>query len=113
VDPDVRCVVHGTGPAARTYVGHTAYLREIVRPLSARLTRQVSPRIRDVAAANDVVIGVWTGESTARDGALYQNEYVWVFRMRETKATAIEVFLDLDHFDDVLRRVEPAGAGAR
>ena len=112
VDPDVRWIVHGTGPAAKTYVDHMAYVREFVRPLSARLIQQVAPRIRDLVAKDDVVIAIWDGESMARDGVLYQNQYVWVFRMLGTKAIEVEVFLDLERYYDVLRRVPLAGAQA-
>lgn len=105
VRPDVRWIVHGTGSAARTYAGHSTYVREFVRPLSSRLTRPVSPRIRDLVGKDDVVIAVWDGESMARDGAPYLNHYVWLFRMREGKATEVEVSLDLEHYYDVLRRV--------
>lgn len=105
VVPDVRWIVHGSGSAARTYAGHATYVREFVRPLSSRLTRPVSPLIRDVVSKDDVVIVVWDGESTVRDGLPYENHYVWVFRMRDAKAMEVEVFLDLERYYDVLRRV--------
>lgn len=113
VAPDVRWIVHGTGPAAKTYVGHTAYVREFVRPLSARLGRQVAPQIRDLVAKSDVVIAIWDGESIARDGVPYQNQYVWVFRMSGTTAIEIEVFLDLERYYEVLRRVPLADTEAK
>lgn len=105
-------MVHGTGPSAKTYVGHSAYVQEFVRPLSARLSRQMAPRIRDLVAKDDVVIAIWDGESVARDGMPYQNQYVWVFRMSGTKAIEVEVFLDLERYYDVLKRVPLAGTEA-
>ena len=53
----------------------------------------------------NVVIAVWDGETTARDGVPYKNTYVWVFRIASGKAVEIEAFLDLEPYYDVLRRV--------
>jgi ketosteroid isomerase-like protein len=51
------------------------------------------------------VIAVWDGEAVARDGKRYSNTFVWIFRMQGGKAIAVEAFLDLENYYEVLRRV--------
>ena len=43
-------------------------------------------------AKGDVVIVIWDRESIARDGTPYQNQYVWVFRMREPQLSKSRCF---------------------
>jgi ketosteroid isomerase-like protein len=50
------------------------------------------PRIRYLVAKGDVVIVIWDRESIARDGTPYQNQYVWVFRMREPQLSKSRCF---------------------
>lgn len=112
--PDVRWTIRGSGPAARTYVGRDAFMREAVTPFAARLASPIMPRMRHLAARDDVVIAVWDGETTARDGVPYANSYVWVFRMEDGQAAEVEAYLDLVPYYDVLRRVPlPEAAEAR
>lgn len=83
-------------------------------PFGTRLERPLVPAVRHLVAQGDLVIAVWDGEGTARDGRPYRNSYVWVFRMRQGKAVEVEAFLDLEPYYDVLRRIPlPAGSSKR
>ena len=61
--------------------------------------------VKDIwASGNDVVVH-WDGATTAADGVPYNNSYVWIFRMKDRRASEVIAFLDLAPYDDVLRRV--------
>ena len=108
--PDARWIVHGSGALAKTYEGREAYIREFVRPFAARLTAPVKPAIRRLVAQDDVVVALWDGEATARDGVPYRNHYVWVFRFENGRAAELEIFLDLQTYEGVITRVAAPAA---
>jgi ketosteroid isomerase-like protein len=105
LSPDVRWTIRGSGPAARTYVGREAFLRDAVTPFGSRLKRPLKPTVRHLFTREDLVIAVWDGVGTALDDKPYTNSYVWVFRMRDGRATEVEAFLDLVPYYDVLNRI--------
>lgn len=105
ISKDVRWTIRGSGPVARTYVGRDAFIQEASAPLTARLAGPIKPTIRHLLADGDVVIAVWDGEAVARDGKPYSNNFVWVFRMADGKAVEVEAFLDLERYNEVVRRV--------
>jgi uncharacterized protein len=105
--PDVRWTIRGSGPLAKTYPSREAFIREAVAPFAARLARPVAPTIRHLVAQDDIVVAIWDGETTARDGAPYKNNYVWVFRLANGRAVEVEAFLDLQPYYDVLRVPSP------
>jgi uncharacterized protein len=106
VVPNVRWTIHGSGPLAKTYTSREGFLREAIAPFAARLMRPVAPTIRRLVAQGDVVVVVWDGETVARDGVPYKNNYVWVLKLEGGKAVEVEAFLDLEPYYDVLRRVQ-------
>jgi ketosteroid isomerase-like protein len=73
----------------------------------------VKPTIRRLVAQDDVVVALWDGEATARDGVPYRNHYAWVFRMENSQAVEIEIFLDLSTYQGVIDRVPAPAAPAR
>ncbi len=104
---DVRWTIRGSGPVARTYVGRAEFVREASAPLNARLAGPVKPEVRHLLADGDLVIAVWDGTAIARDAKQYKNNFVWILRMRDGKAVEVEAFLDLESYNEVLRRVPP------
>jgi ketosteroid isomerase-like protein len=106
--PDARWIVRGSGDLARTYSGREEYLRGFVRPFAARLTAPVKPTVRRLVAQDDVVVALWDGEATARDGVPYRNHYVWAFRFEGDEAVEVEIFLDLATYQGVIDRVPGA-----
>jgi hypothetical protein len=63
------------------------------------------PRVQGIWASEDQVVVRWKGTATARDGAPYRNEYVWIFKMDGERATQVEAFLDLAPYQDVIDRI--------
>jgi ketosteroid isomerase-like protein len=67
----------------------------------------VAPTLRRLVAQDDIVVAIWDGAATARDGVPYRNNYVWVFRVQGDNAVEIEIFLDLATYQGVISRVAP------
>jgi ketosteroid isomerase-like protein len=103
--PDVRWTIRGSGPLARTYVGRDEFVREAAAPLTIRLAGPIKPHLRHLLADGDLVVAVFDGSAVARDGKPYENNFVWIFRMKDKKAVEVEAFLDLERYNDVVRRV--------
>ena len=105
LSPDVVWTIKGTSPMAGTYRGRQDFLDRAVKPFADRLSAPIRPVVKDIwANGNDVVVH-WDGATTAADGVPYNNSYVWIFRMKDRRASEVIAFLDLAPYDDVLRRV--------
>ena len=105
LSPTVVWTIRGSGPAAGTYHGREDFLRRAVRPFAQRLATPIVPRVEGIWAREDQVVVRWMGTATARDGAPYRNEYLWIFRMDGARATQVEAFLDLVPYQDVIDRI--------
>ncbi|WP_426945050.1 nuclear transport factor 2 family protein [Pseudomonas oryzihabitans] len=105
LSPTVVWTIRGSGPVAGTYHGREDYLQRAVRPFAQRLATPIVPRVEGIWAREDQVVVRWMGTATARDGAPYRNEYVWIFRMDGARATQVEAFLDLVPYQDVIDRI--------
>jgi len=104
--PNATWTITGTGETAGTY-SRQALLDQVVSPTSARLSTPIVPTVRGIWADGDMVIVLWDGEATARDGRPYQNTYTWYFRMQDGKAVEAIAFLDMQVFNDLWTRVSP------
>ena len=69
------------------------------------LATPIKPLVNNIWAEGDTVVVHWDGEATAADGKPYRNSYVWVFRMKNRRATEVIAFLDLVPYDDVIERI--------
>ncbi len=105
--PDATWTITGTGGTAGTYRSRQALLDQVVSPTSARLSAPIVPTVRGIWADGDMVIVLWDGEATARDGRPYRNTYTWYFRMKDGKVTEAIAFLDMSKFNDLWTRVSP------
>lgn len=103
---DVVWTIEGSGPSAGEFRGRAMFIDKAVRPFVARLKAPVQPREVQVWADGRHVVAFWKGDAVARDGRDYRNSYAWIFRMRDGRAEAVNAFLDLAPYDDVLRRVK-------
>lgn len=107
--PDVIWTIKGSGPSAGTFRGLEPFVEQAVRPFVSRLSTPVRPVSKQVWADGDHVVIQWEGSAVASDGQPYNNSYAWILYMRNGKAVEVTAFLDLEPYDDVLRRV-PAPA---
>lgn len=105
--PDATWTITGTGVTAGTYRSRQALLDQVVSPTSARLSTPIVPTVRGIWADGDMVIVLWDGKATARDGRPYQNTYTWYFRMKDDQVIEAIAFLDMSKFTDLWTRVSP------
>ena len=105
---DVRWTITGSSPFSKTYIGKQQFINETVTPLTSRLAKPIVPKIREVYADGDVVIVLWDGTATAKDGKPYRNTYCWTMTVKNGRITHVVAFLDLIEYVDVLKRI-PAG----
>ncbi|MHC0067514.1 nuclear transport factor 2 family protein [Nostoc sp. UIC 10890] len=106
--PDVTWTITGTGATAGTYRSRQALLDQVVSPTSARLSTPIIPTVRGIWADGDMVIVLWDGEATARDGRSYRNTYTWYFRMKDDQVIEAIAFLDMSKFTELWTRVSPS-----
>jgi len=106
--PDVVWTIKGSGPSAGVHRGRQDLIERAVKPLSSRLASQIRPTVRNVWAEGEHVVIHWDGETTTKAGAPYRNSYVWIFRMKDGRATEVTAFLDLVAYDRVVHPGQPA-----
>ena len=104
---DALWTIEGRSIAAKTYSGRKAFIREVVKPLNARLSSRLKPRVRSICADGDIVVIFFDGEATARDGKPYKNTYFWQFEMQDGKVVKASAMYDSITFNDLWTRVTP------
>lgn len=100
--------IKGSSPTAGTYDGRDQFVREAVKPFVERLSAPLRPSVNHIWADGDAVIVYWDGVATAIDGNPYSNSYVWIFAMKDGRASRVTAFLDLELYEDVIKRITPA-----
>jgi uncharacterized protein len=106
---DAVWTIEGQSVAAKAYVGRKAFVREVVRPLNARLRDRLRPKVRNICADGNTVVIFFDGEATARDGKPYNNTYFWQFEMQGGKVVKASALYDSIAFNDLWSRVPPDG----
>jgi ketosteroid isomerase-like protein len=106
---DALWTIEGTSVAAKTYQGRKTFIREVVKPMNARLGSRLKPKVRSICADGDIVVVFFDGEATARDGKPYNNTYFWQFEMRDGKVVKASAMYDSITFNDLWSRVTPEG----
>lgn len=102
---DVRWTITGSSRFSKTYVGKKQFINETVTPLSNRLAKPIVPTMRNLYADGDVVVAIWDGATTAKDGKPYRNNYSWIMTLKDGRITNVTAFLDLIAYTDVFRRI--------
>jgi ketosteroid isomerase-like protein len=105
--PDATWTIVGNSPVSRTYKSRQEFLDNVIKPFDARLAKPLAPTVRDIYADGDMVIALFDGEATARDGKPYKNTYTWYMQMREGKIVNVIAFFDTVEFNDFWTRVKP------
>ncbi|QNJ90590.1 nuclear transport factor 2 family protein [Mycolicibacterium fluoranthenivorans] len=91
----------------RTYTSRSEFLREGVAPIQSRLNGPIQANVQQLITDNDVVVAVWDGTATARDGLPYVNSYTWVMTMRDERVVRASAYLDFVALNALLERVTP------
>lgn len=107
LSPDVRWTIHGSGPVAGTYNGIQDFTQRASAPLVSRLASTLKPELRHIWASGDMVIIRFDASAITTSGAPYNNQFVWIFRMKDGSVTEAEAFLDLAAYQQVVDKNEP------
>ena len=105
---DARWTITGNSLAAKTYPSRAAFMREVIHPFNARMSKPLSPTIRRLYAEGDTVVAFFDAAGVARDGRPYATTYAWFLRMQDGRIIEAQAFFDALTFDDFWRRVPPA-----
>ncbi|MHB1168294.1 MAG: nuclear transport factor 2 family protein [Longimicrobiales bacterium] len=103
----VTWTIPGNSAIAGTYRGRAAFMRDVIGPFNARLSRPLRPTVRDIYATSNTVIIVFDGEAMADDAIPYRNTYAWFFVLRDGVVVEATAFFDSIAFDEMWRRVSP------
>jgi uncharacterized protein len=104
---DAKWTIVGNSPVSRTFTSRQEFLDVVITPFNARLSSRLVPTVRGVYTDGDMVIVLWDGEGTARDGKSYKNTYSWYMRMRDGKIVDATAFFDTVEFNDFWTRIKP------
>ena len=104
---DAVWTIEGRSIAAKTYVGRKTFIREVIRPMNARIRDRLKPKVRSICADGDTVVIFFDGKATARDGKPYTNTYFWQFEMQGGKVVKASAMYDSIAFNDLWTRVVP------
>jgi uncharacterized protein len=100
--PDIIWTIPGSGPVAGTYHGVEDFTRRASRPLVSRLAAPLRPVVHNIWAVDDKVIIRFDASSETTAGHPYNNQFVWIFRMRDGLVVEAEAFLDLVAYQAVI-----------
>jgi ketosteroid isomerase-like protein len=110
--PDMRWRIEGHSLAAGEFADRQAFIDEVLAPFGGRFAQGERFRpesIRSLHADGDTVIVLWDGHGVANDGVAYENTYAWSMRLRDGLVVDGTAFFDSIAFDELWRRVQPAG----
>jgi ketosteroid isomerase-like protein len=102
---DVEWTITGTCTISKTYTSRKQFLDEAIAPLSARLSKQITPKVRALYADGDTVIALWDGTAVAKDGKPYNNTYSWYMTMKNDRIVKAIAFFDTLELEDIWKRI--------
>lgn len=105
--PDVVWTIPGSDPVAGTYRSVEDFVERASAPLISRLATPLVPEVHDIWADGDTVIVRFDGSATTTSGAPYNNQFVWIFRMKNGSVVEAEAFLDLVAYREAVENNEP------
>jgi uncharacterized protein len=104
---DATWTIVGNSPVSRTYATRQEFMDVVITPFNARLSSRLVPTMRGIYADGDMVIALFDGNATARDGKPYRNTYSWYTRMRDGQIVEAIAFFDTIEFTELWTRVRP------
>jgi hypothetical protein len=99
--PEASWTVVGHSLVAKTYESREAFMKEVIRPFNARMSRGLKPEIHGLYADGNTVIVLFDGHALARDGKPYDNTYAWFLEMRDDRIVKATAFFDALVFNDL------------
>lgn len=102
---DVEWTITGSSPISKTYTSRKQFLEEAIAPINERLSVQIVPSVRGIYADGDMVIALWDGTATAKDGKPYDNTYSWYMTMKNGRIIKAVAFFDTIDLADLWERI--------
>jgi ketosteroid isomerase-like protein len=102
---DMEWTIIGNNPVSKTYSSRKQFLEEVIAPLNERLSVKIVPRVRGIYADGDMVIALWDGTATAKDGKPYNNTYSWHMTMKNGRIVKVVAFFDTIDLADLWKRI--------
>jgi hypothetical protein len=103
--PEAKWTIVGNCPVSGTYQNRQDFLDQVITPFNARLSSRLVPTVRGIYADGDMVVVLFDGRGTARDGKPYQNTYSWYLQMADRQIVNVVAFFDTIEFTDFWTRV--------
>jgi len=82
---DATWTIVGRSMASKTYRSREAFMSEVIRPFTARMSVALKPTVLNLYADGATVIVFFDASGTARDGKPYTNTYAWFLEMNAGK----------------------------
>ncbi|MEI2581261.1 nuclear transport factor 2 family protein [Scytonema sp. PRP1] len=102
---DVEWTITGRSPISKTYTSRKQFLEEAIAPINERLSVRIVPSLRGIYAEGDMVIALWDGTATAKDGKPYTNTYSWYMTMKNGRIVKVVAFFDTIELTDLWKRI--------
>lgn len=92
--PDCRYTLQGTTPVSGTYEGLPSILNDFFAPWRTRIDGPLTLALHELIGEGERVVALARGNAKTVTGARYDNEYVFVFRVRGGQIVDVNEFLD-------------------
>jgi hypothetical protein len=102
---DVEWTITGSSPISKTYTSRKQFMEEAIAPINERLSVKIVPSVRGIYADGDMVIALWDGTATAKDGKPYNNTYSWYMTMKNGRIVKVVAFFDTIDLADMWKRI--------
>jgi ketosteroid isomerase-like protein len=96
LDEAVVWTMKGANAWSGVYAGKTAIRRDLLAPLFDQFADQYLNVASAIIADGDTVVVESRGGVTTKAGARYENDYCWVFRVRDGKIVTITEYMDTE-----------------
>lgn len=93
---DFRWTISGATKWSRTFAGKQAVLKELLGPLSARVTGRIRITALRMIAEGDYVVVEARGSNMMKSGVPYNNSYCFVFRLADNQLKEVTEYLDTE-----------------
>ncbi len=92
--PDCTYILQGTTPVSGTYKGLPAILNDFFAPWRTRIDGPLTLALDELIGEGERVVALARGSAKTVTGARYDNDYAFVFRVREGRIVEVNEFLD-------------------
>ena len=99
---DVTWTVMGQTPWSKMYRGKAAVIRDLLSVLGVRLADRFRAQADRILADGEYVVVQARGQSTTKTGRPYNNEYCFVYRMKDGRIEEVTEYLDTQLVLDAL-----------